>query len=71
MGNGPKDPEVPHNLQDSSHESENDSAIEKDSSDESDTGYAEPDSTSDEENPRRRAKREHQMEQPEVKIFSA
>jgi hypothetical protein len=69
--NDSEDPEMPYNLQESSDESEDDAAIEKDSGDESDTSYVETDSISDEEPPRRRAKREKQSERSEVKIYTA
>jgi hypothetical protein len=67
----PEDPDIPRVLQDSSDESEGDTAVEQDSGDESDTSYVDSESTSDEEPPTRRAKREQQVEQPEVKIFTA
>ncbi len=65
------DAEIPPTLQDSSDESDDDSMVEKDSGDESDASDIETDNISDEEPPRRRAKREHQMEQSRAKIFTA
>jgi hypothetical protein len=54
----------------SDDESEDGTAIKKDSDDKSDAGYVENESISDEEPLRRRAKREQRVERPEVKIFT-
>ena len=67
----PEDPEIPYGLQDSSDESEGDIAVEKDSGDESNTSYVDSGNTSDEEPPKRRAKREQQVKQTEFQIFTA
>jgi hypothetical protein len=67
----PEDPEIPYGLQDSSDESEGDTPVEKDSGDESNTSYVDSGNTSDEEPPKRRAKREQQVKQTEFQIFTA
>ncbi|CAF1228853.1 unnamed protein product [Adineta ricciae] len=57
-------------LQDSSHESDN-GVVVKDSGDDSDTSTDETGSDSDDEPPGRRAKRQPQVEQSPVQIFTA
>ncbi|CAF5197454.1 unnamed protein product, partial [Rotaria magnacalcarata] len=71
VNNDSEDPEMLHIHQDSSDESEDPVMVEKDPGDESDASYVKSDSTSDEEPPRRRAKREQQLKQSEIKIFTA
>ncbi|CAM4846679.1 unnamed protein product, partial [Rotaria magnacalcarata] len=56
---------------DVNNDSEDPVMVEKDSGDESDASYVKSDGTSDEEPPRRRAKREQQLKQSEIKIFTA
>ena len=62
--------QIPSTLQDISDESD-DGMVEKDSGDESDENSVETESTSDEEPPRRRAKRKLQVKPTWVKIFSS
>ncbi|CAF3766209.1 unnamed protein product [Rotaria sp. Silwood1] len=69
--NDSEDPEMLHIHQESSDKSEDPVMVEKDSGDESDTSYVKSESTSDEESPRRRAKREQQLKQSEIKMFTA
>ena len=68
--NDSEDDEIPSTLQDSSDESD-DGVVEKDSDDESDASTVETESNSDDEPPRRRAKRQPQVEQSPVQIFTA
>ncbi|CAF1291691.1 unnamed protein product [Rotaria sordida] len=65
-----EDAEIPSTLQDTSDES-NDGTVEKDSGDESDENSVDTESMSDEEPPRRRAKRKPQVKPTPVKIFSS
>ncbi|CAF4439807.1 unnamed protein product, partial [Didymodactylos carnosus] len=70
VDHGSEDVEIPSTLQDSSDESD-DGVVEKDSGDESDASTVESGSISDDEPPRRRAKRQPQVEQSPVQIFTA
>ena len=70
VDNDSEDVEIPSTLQDSSDESD-DGVVEKDSGDESDASTVESGSISDDEPPRRRAKRQPQVEQSPVQIFTA
>ena len=65
-----EDAEISPTLRGSSDESD-DGVAEKDSGDESDASDTETESISDGEPPRRRAKREHQVEKPAAIIFTA
>ncbi|CAF1645353.1 unnamed protein product [Adineta ricciae] len=65
-----EDVEMPSTLQDSSHESD-DGVVVKDSGDESDASTGETGSDSDDEPPRRRAKRQPQVEPSSVQIYAA
>ncbi|CAF4644613.1 unnamed protein product, partial [Didymodactylos carnosus] len=67
------DPEILDAVKNSSDESEDDTDVEKGSGDESDPGYLETDSISDDEPPKRRVKRGKTIEEEKstAKIFTA
>jgi len=70
VNHGSEDVEIPSTLPDTFDESD-DSTVEKDSGDKSDENSVETESISDEEPPRRQAKRKSQVKPTPVKIFSS
>ena len=71
LRNDSDESEVPNDIQSDSDGSEGDTATEQDSGDESETSYAVTEDTSEEEPPKRRFRREEEVQRPECETFIA